>query len=102
MLSRRVSGRPGAEGAPFDGCGSEIGICWRVLVLSVWEGWLDWGAMRRDWGVVSWFLHGRCCCRERWTGLGYHCGGGIEGINVWTTGGTEEDGEVDEEKTRWR
>lgn len=47
-LVRRVSGRPGAEGAPFEGRGREMGICWRVVVLEVWVGWFGWGAIRRD------------------------------------------------------
>lgn len=35
-LERRVSCRPGAEGAPCE------------EVLEVWVGWVDAGAMRRD------------------------------------------------------
>ena len=35
ILVRRVSGRPGAEGAPFEARGREMGICWRVVVLEV-------------------------------------------------------------------
>lgn len=52
MLSRRVSGRPGAEGAPFDGWGREMGM--RVVVLVVWVAGVVWGAMRRDW--VCWLF----------------------------------------------
>lgn len=33
ILLRRVSGRPGAEGAPFEGRAAVC--CWRVLVLEV-------------------------------------------------------------------
>lgn len=58
ILVRRVSGRPGAEGAPLEGCGREMGICWRVVVLVVEEGWFEGGAMRRDcFGllVLFWF-----------------------------------------------
>lgn len=42
ILLRRVSGRPGAEGAPFEGRD------WRVVVLDVEVGWPAGGAMRRD------------------------------------------------------
>lgn len=44
ILVRRVSGIPGAEGAPFESC------VWRVVVLVVELGLPDGGAMRRDWG----------------------------------------------------
>ena len=53
IFSRRVSGRPGAEGAPLDGRGRQMGICWRVEVLVVEVGWLAGGAMRRDCVFVS-------------------------------------------------
>lgn len=36
MLSRSLSGRPGAEGAPFDGQGRETGA--RAETLEVWVG----------------------------------------------------------------
>lgn len=42
ILLRRVSGSPGAEGAPFEG------LDWRVVVLVVELGWPAGGAMRRD------------------------------------------------------
>lgn len=47
ILLRRVSGRPGAEGAPFEGRATLC--CWRVLVLEVEAAKPDGGAMRRDW-----------------------------------------------------
>ncbi len=45
MLSRRVSGIPGAEGAPF-----EVWVLgrWWVDVLVVWDGCDEGGARRRD------------------------------------------------------
>jgi len=46
ILLRRVSGRPGAEGAPFESC------VWRVVVLVVELGWPVGGAMRRDWELL--------------------------------------------------
>lgn len=49
IFSRSVSGRPGAEGAPLEGRGRQMGICCRVEVLVVEVGWLAGGAMRRDW-----------------------------------------------------
>lgn len=50
ILLRRVSGSPGAEGAPFEGR-----VC-RVVVLVVELGWEVGGAMRRDWNclLVGW------------------------------------------------
>ena len=48
ILLRRVSGRPGAEGAPLEGRGREIGISWRVVVLVVEVRWLVGGAILRD------------------------------------------------------
>lgn len=53
ILFRRVSGRPGAEGAPLEGRGRLMGISWRVVVLVVDVGWLAGGAMRRDCIFVS-------------------------------------------------
>jgi hypothetical protein len=47
ILVRRVSGIPGAEGAPFESC------VWRVVVLVVELGLPDGGAMRRDIMTVS-------------------------------------------------
>lgn len=44
VLLRRVSGSPGAEGAPLEGR-----VC-RVVVLVVELGCAVGGAMRRDWG----------------------------------------------------
>lgn len=44
---RRVSGRPGAEGAPLLGC-DEV-LCLERAVLVVVDGWWEGGAMRRDW-----------------------------------------------------
>lgn len=52
-LLRSVSGNPGAEGAPRDGCGRQMGI-W--VVLEVVVGWAGWGVMRRDWLLVSWMV----------------------------------------------
>lgn len=46
-LLRRVSGRPGAEGAPLDRCV----VCWRVEVLVVEVRLPLAGTMRRDWMV---------------------------------------------------
>lgn len=48
---RRVSGRPGAEGAPL----GRLEECLPALVLEVVFGWEDGGAMRRGCveGVVS-------------------------------------------------
>jgi hypothetical protein len=43
--ARRVSGRPGAEGA--EGWDFELEV---VVVLVVLVGWEGWGVMRRDWG----------------------------------------------------
>ena len=54
ILLRRVSGRPGAEGAPLEGRGRLMGISWRVEVFEVDVGWFAGGAMRRD-----------CLC-QRW------------------------------------
>jgi hypothetical protein len=48
-LLRRVSGRPGAEGAPLERCV----VCWRVEVLVVEVRLPLGGAMRRDWMVVG-------------------------------------------------
>lgn len=73
ILLRSVSGRPGAEGAPFDGCGSWISIAGPlealVVVLLVVVGWGAAGVRRRDWFVVSfglvwslmdgWMVYGR-------------------------------------------
>ncbi len=42
--ARRVSWRPGAEGAPRE----RESFAWRV-VLEVLVGWAAGGAMRRDW-----------------------------------------------------
>lgn len=42
-LLRRVSGRPGAEGAPVVGWGAV------VVVFEVVVEWVEGGAMRRDW-----------------------------------------------------
>ena len=53
ILLRRVSGRPGAEGAPLEGRGRVMGICWRVVVLVVSVGLLAGGAMRRDLFLLS-------------------------------------------------
>lgn len=44
---RRVSWRPGAEGAPLE-------VVEEVFVVEV--VWAVGGAMRRDWGGVSWGL----------------------------------------------
>lgn len=46
ILLRRVSGRPGAEGAPFEGRAALC--CWRVLVLEVESAKPAAGVMRRD------------------------------------------------------
>lgn len=71
ILLRRVSGRPGAEGAPLEGRGRVMGICWRVLVLVVSVGLLAGGAMRRDLFFVSFLF---CWCiyigLDRWAGSG--------------------------------
>jgi hypothetical protein len=54
MLLRSVSGRPGAEGAPLLGWGALAAeLCWRPMVLSVYEACEVGGAMRRDWRYVS-------------------------------------------------
>jgi hypothetical protein len=53
-LLRRVSGRPGAEGAPFEGRAAVTLACWRVVRLVVALGLPLGGAMRRDCWVVSW------------------------------------------------
>lgn len=59
---RRVSGSPGAEGAPLEGRGREMGICWRVVVLVVEEGQFEGGAMRRDcFGLLVLFLEVVLC-----------------------------------------
>lgn len=55
ILLRRVSGRPGAEGAPLEGRGRVMGICWRVVVLVVSVGLLAGGAMRRDFSLLVLF-----------------------------------------------
>lgn len=47
-LLRRVSGRPGAEGAPLDRWAT-CEVCWRVVVLVVEVRLPLGGAMRRDW-----------------------------------------------------
>jgi hypothetical protein len=47
-LLRRVSGRPGAEGAPFEGRGAVTLACCRVVRLVVAVGLPLGGAMRRD------------------------------------------------------
>lgn len=51
---RRVSCRPGAEGAPRS---SELLVLVEEsldeVVLEVDEGWVAGGARRRDWGMVS-------------------------------------------------
>jgi hypothetical protein len=50
MLLRRVSGRPGAEGAPLVGWGAVmLEVKFRPVLLSVWEAWFDDGVKRRDW-----------------------------------------------------
>lgn len=57
ILDRSVSGRPGADGAPLDGCGRQISIpSVFVVVLVVLVRGAGVGAMRRDWVgvVVSW------------------------------------------------
>jgi hypothetical protein len=48
ILLRSVSGRPGAEGAPFEGRGATSGPASRVVVLLVALRWAGSGAMRRD------------------------------------------------------
>lgn len=50
ILLRRVSGRPGAEGAPFDGRDAVTPTSARVVRLEVSTGLLLGGAKRRDWG----------------------------------------------------
>lgn len=69
ILLRRVSGRPGAEGAPLEGRGRVMGICWRVFVLVVSVGLLAGGAMRRDLFFVS-FLFCWCIYTSWIDGLG--------------------------------
>ena len=54
-FERRVSWRPGAEGAPRVGWGPE-GV--EVVVLVVWVAWFARGAMRRDCEVVRWAAFG--------------------------------------------
>lgn len=51
-----MSGRPGAEGAPLEGRGRVMGICWRVVVLVVSVGLLAGGAMRRDLFLLIFFF----------------------------------------------
>jgi hypothetical protein len=53
-LFRRVSGRPGAEGAPFEGRGAVTLACCLVVKLVVALGLPLGGAMRRDWGLLVW------------------------------------------------
>lgn len=75
ILLRRVSGRPGAEGAPFEGRATLC--CWRVLVLEVEAAKPDGGAMRRDWlkgCCVSYLLcNGLCLGRIQMKQLEASC-----------------------------
>lgn len=69
---RSVSGTPGAEGAPLEGCGRVMGISVgvplvRVVVLVVLVGCDGWGVMWRDLGMLVYYMEGRM----RWA---YHFG----------------------------
>lgn len=62
-LARKVSCRPGAEGAPR--VGGVVVLEWEVRLVVV-LGWADGGAMRRDWEGVS-VVGGEELGRERRT-----------------------------------
>ena len=63
-LLRSVSGSPGAEGAPLDGRGVWRLACCRVVRLLVCVALPLGGAMRRDWGFVSFM-----CLKLAWVRL---------------------------------